>query len=70
LLENHLPASVHGLLSLQEVPAERVVAQDHDDPARGGEEEGRHPEPSAAIVDSQSIKTVEESTGCKGYDPH
>ena len=31
---------------------------------------GRNPEPSAAIVDSQSVKTVEESAGIKGYDPH
>ena len=31
---------------------------------------GRDPQPSAAIVDSQSVKTVEESAGIKGYDPH
>ena len=31
---------------------------------------GRNPEPSAAIVDSQSVKTVEESAGIKGCDPH
>ena len=28
----------------------------------------RHPEPSAAILDSQSIKTTEESGVIKGYD--
>jgi putative transposase len=31
---------------------------------------GRHPDPSAAILDSQSIKTVEESAGIRGYDAH
>jgi putative transposase len=29
---------------------------------------GRDPEPSAAIVDSQSVKTVEESATIKGYE--
>jgi putative transposase len=28
---------------------------------------GRNPEPSAAIVDAQSVKTVEESAGISGY---
>lgn len=31
---------------------------------------GRHPDPSAAIMDSQSVKTVEESAGVRGYDAH
>jgi putative transposase len=31
---------------------------------------GRHPDPSAAIMDSQSIKTVEESAHISGYDAH
>src|SRR5258707_2721081 len=31
---------------------------------------GRHPDPSAAILDSQSVKTVEESAGISGYDAH
>jgi putative transposase len=29
---------------------------------------GRRPDPSAAIMDSQSVKTVEESGGIRGYD--
>jgi putative transposase len=28
----------------------------------------RHPDPSAAIMDGQSVKTVEESGGIRGYD--
>jgi putative transposase len=31
---------------------------------------GRHPDPSAAIMDSQSVKTVEESASIRGYDAH
>jgi putative transposase len=31
---------------------------------------GKDPNPSAAIVDSQSVKTVEESAGSPGYDVH
>jgi putative transposase len=31
---------------------------------------GRHPHPSAAIVDAQSVKTVEESGRIRGYDAH
>jgi putative transposase len=31
---------------------------------------GRHPDPSAAVMDSQSVKTVEESAGIRGYDAH
>jgi putative transposase len=31
---------------------------------------GRHRDPSAAIMDSQSVKTVEESAGIRGYDAH
>jgi putative transposase len=30
----------------------------------------RHPDPSAAIMDSQSVKTVEESAHVRGYDAH
>jgi putative transposase len=31
---------------------------------------GRHPDPSAAVMDSQSVKTVEESAHIYGYDAH
>jgi putative transposase len=31
---------------------------------------GRHPDPSAAILDSQSVKTAEESARIRGYDAH
>lgn len=31
---------------------------------------GRSPDPTAAIMDSQSVKTTEESSGSKGYDAH
>lgn len=31
---------------------------------------GRHPDPSAGIMDSQSVKTVEESARVRGYDAH
>jgi putative transposase len=31
---------------------------------------GRHPDPSAAIMDSQNVKTVEESASICGYDAH
>src|SRR5262245_32983607 len=31
---------------------------------------GRHPDPSAAIMDSQSVKTVEESAGIRGEGAH
>ncbi len=31
---------------------------------------GKHPQPSAAIMDSQSVKTDGESAGISGYDGH
>lgn len=31
---------------------------------------GRNPDPSAAIMDSQSVKTAEESAHIRGYDAH
>ncbi|HEU5378476.1 MAG TPA: IS5 family transposase [Ktedonobacteraceae bacterium] len=32
--------------------------------------QGRYPDPSAASMDSQSVKTVEESAGLSGFDAH
>jgi len=39
---------------------------------RGAERErvGRNAQPSAAIMDAQSVKTVEESAGISGFDAH
>ena len=34
------------------------------------ERQGRYPDPSTASMDSQSVKTVEESSGICGYDAH
>ena len=34
------------------------------------ERQGRNPHPSAAIIDAQSVKTVEESAGICGFDAH
>jgi putative transposase len=31
---------------------------------------GKDPDPSAAIIDAQSVKTVEESGGIRGFDAH
>ena len=31
---------------------------------------GKYPDPSAAIIDAQSVKTVEESGGIRGFDAH
>jgi putative transposase len=31
---------------------------------------GRHPDPSAAVMDAQRVKTVEESAPISGYDGH
>jgi putative transposase len=50
------------LLSLPQVPPERPVALHRQGPACGREEKGtgKDPQPTAAILDSQSMKTTEE----------
>ncbi len=72
LAPSRLPALVHRLLPFQEIPPRRAEASCPSNLARGRKEEGG-PQPGTLrghIVDSQSIKTVEESAGIKGYDPH
>src|SRR5918998_6292023 len=55
-----LPSLVCRLLPFQEIPSERVVAPHPQRAARSSEQEGgKDPRPTAAIMDSQSVKTVE-----------
>ncbi len=62
---------VHRLLPLPQVLPQRALEPPLRLLAHGGEEEGGHnPDPSAAIVDSQCAKTVEESARISGYDAH
>jgi putative transposase len=62
---------VYRLLPLQKVPIERIVVPYPQSPACGREEEvGKDPQPTAAVMDSQSVKTVEESAHPSGYDAH
>ena len=50
---------------------ERALAPHLRDPSGGREKEGRQgPQRTAAIMDSQSIKTTEEGGGSNGYDVH
>ena len=65
-----LPALAYRLLPLPQVPPERPLAPGLRDPSCGGEEEGKNPDTSVAIVDSQSTKTTEEGAGSNGYDAH
>src|SRR3712207_5581697 len=63
---------VYRLLPFQKIPIERVVVPHPQRAACGREEEGgqRSPTDTAAIMDSQSIKTVEESAHPSDYDAY
>jgi transposase len=62
---------VFRLLPFQKVPIERTVVPHPQSPALDREEEGgQRPQPTAAIIDSQSVKTTEESAHPSGYDTH
>src|SRR5215212_9005496 len=67
-----LSSMVYRLLPFQEIPTERVVLSHPQSPAYGREEQGgrKDHQPTAAIMDSQSVKTVEESAHPSGYDAH
>ena len=52
----HLRGDWHGLFTALRVAERRRV--------------GKDPHPSAAIMDAQSVKTVEESAGISGFDAH
>jgi putative transposase len=67
-----LPSLVCRLLPFQEIPTERVVVPHPQSCARSSEEEGGQGSPTdrAAIMDSQSVKTTEESAHPSGYDAH
>ena len=63
---------VYRLLPFQEIPIEWVVVSHPQSPAHTAERNraGKDPQPTAAIMDSQSVKTVEESAHPSGYDAH
>src|SRR5215217_7536013 len=66
-----LSSLVFRLLPFQKVPIERTVVPHPQSPALDREEEGgQRPQPTAAIIDSQSVKTTEESAHPSGYDAH
>src|SRR5215217_78708 len=66
-----LSSLVFRLLPFQKVPIERTVVPHPQSPALDREEEGgQRPQPTAAIIDSQSVKTTEESAHPSGYDTH
>jgi putative transposase len=66
-----LSSLVYRLLPFQEIPSERIVVPHPQSPAYGREEQGgQDHQPTAAIMDSQSVKTVEESAQPSGYDAH
>src|SRR5262249_62402727 len=60
-----------GVLPFQTVPSEWHLASPHTALHRAEHERvGCNPDPSAAIMDSQSGKTVEESAHIRRYDAH
>ena len=66
-----LPAVANGLLPLPALSACGGLAPAPCDITGGRTRTWRSgPEPSAAIMDAQSVKTVEESAGISGYDGH
>jgi hypothetical protein len=71
-LSSRFPTLANHLLPLPSIPPQRrVVPHPHHAPGSGATAHGgRHPQPTAAIIDAQSVKTVEESAGISGYDAH
>src|SRR5215212_2699556 len=67
-----LPSVVYRLLSFQKVPIERVVVSHPQGHACSSERKrvGKNPQPTAVLMDSQSVKTTEESAHPSGYDAH
>jgi putative transposase len=63
---------VYRLLPLQEISTERALWSLILKALHAAERKraGKDPQPTAAIMDSQSVKTVEESAHPSGYDAH
>src|SRR5215212_9186301 len=67
-----LSSMVYRLLPFQQIPIERVVVSLILKALHTAERKraGKDHHPTAAIIDSQSVKTVEESAHPSGYDAH
>lgn len=71
VLAHQLPAVANSLLPFSALALAGLVASPLHRTAGGQRErQGRHRHASAAIVDAQSIKTVEESASISGFDAH